>query len=112
VIRLTSINSYVFIPFYYFYLQFILEPVEVEKEGDLPVLIDPLLAAVRQERYTFVQDMYIWKYPLSYENTATLVRIHVITLQYFSLFLIFTVCFNLIVNESKSLNRPRIHSRY
>lgn len=52
--------------------QFIFEPVEVEKEGDISVLIDPLLAALRQERYIYIQDLYIWKYPMSYENTATL----------------------------------------
>ncbi|XP_045200585.2 uncharacterized protein LOC123554471 isoform X1 [Mercenaria mercenaria] len=52
--------------------QFILESVEMEKEGALPVLIEPFLAALRQERYTFIRDLYIWKYPMSYENTATL----------------------------------------
>ncbi|KAH3807947.1 hypothetical protein DPMN_136295 [Dreissena polymorpha] len=54
--------------------QFIFEPVAVEKEGDIPVLIEPFLAALRQERYTFIRDMdmYLWKYSMSYENTATL----------------------------------------
>lgn len=53
--------------------QFILESVEMEKEGAMPVLIEPLLAALRQERYTYIKDLYVWKYPMSYENTATLV---------------------------------------
>ncbi|XP_060606379.1 uncharacterized protein LOC132758701 isoform X2 [Ruditapes philippinarum] len=52
--------------------QFILESVEIDKEGALPVLIEPFLAALRQERYTFIRDLYVWKYPMSYENTATL----------------------------------------
>ena len=46
----------------------------MEKEGDIPILIESFLAAVRQERYTFIKDLYIWKYPMSYENTATLVN--------------------------------------
>ncbi|KAL3847689.1 hypothetical protein ACJMK2_018649 [Sinanodonta woodiana] len=52
--------------------RFILEAVRVEKEGDIPVLLEPLLAALRQERYTYIKDLHIWKYPMSYENTATL----------------------------------------
>lgn len=58
-----------------FYLQFILESVPVEKEGDLPVLIEPFLAAIRQERYIAIRDVHIWDYPLTYENMATLVCI-------------------------------------
>ncbi|XP_062570893.1 uncharacterized protein LOC134232913 isoform X2 [Saccostrea cucullata] len=50
---------------------FILEPVPVEKEGDLPVLLEPLIAAFRQERYVHIQDMYLWNYPMTYENMAT-----------------------------------------
>ena len=46
----------------------------MEKEGDLPVLIEPLLACLRQERYIFIKDLYIWQYPMIYENAATLVR--------------------------------------
>ena len=45
----------------------------MEKEGDLPVLIEPLLACLRQERYTYIKDLYIWQYPMNYENAATLV---------------------------------------
>ena len=59
---------------YVFFFQFILEPVPVEKEGDLPVLLEPLLACLRQERYIYVKDLYIWQYPMTYENAATLVR--------------------------------------
>ncbi|XP_048745831.1 uncharacterized protein LOC125658587 isoform X2 [Ostrea edulis] len=50
---------------------FILEPVPVEKEGDLPVLLEPLIAAFRQERYVHIQDLYVWNYPMTYENMAT-----------------------------------------
>lgn len=54
-------------------MQFILEPVPVEKEGDLPVLLEPLIAAFRQERYVHIQDLYVWNYPMTYENMATVV---------------------------------------
>lgn len=54
--------------------QFILEPVPLEKEGDLPVLLEPLIAAFRQERYIHIQDLYVWNYPMTYENMATVVR--------------------------------------
>lgn len=50
---------------------FILEPVPLEKEGDLPVLLEPLIAAFRQERYIHIQDLYVWNYPMTYENMAT-----------------------------------------
>ena len=46
----------------------------MEKEGDMPVLIEPLLACLRQERYIYIKDLYIWQYPMIYENAATLVR--------------------------------------
>ena len=54
-------------------LQFILEPVPVEKPGDMPVLLEPFLAALRQERYIYITFLHLWGYPLSYENTATIV---------------------------------------
>ena len=41
----------------------------------MPVLFDPLLISLRQERYTHVQDIHVWDYPMSYENIATLVSI-------------------------------------
>ncbi|XP_061194083.1 uncharacterized protein LOC133202305 isoform X2 [Saccostrea echinata] len=50
---------------------FILEPAPIEKEGDLPVLLEPLIAAFRQERYVHIQDLYLWNYPMTYENMAT-----------------------------------------
>ncbi|CAL1546905.1 unnamed protein product [Lymnaea stagnalis] len=50
----------------------ILESVPVEKEGDLPVLFEPLMASLRQERYKHVKDIHVWDYPLSYEDVASL----------------------------------------
>ncbi|OWF54471.1 uncharacterized protein LOC110444826 isoform X1 [Mizuhopecten yessoensis] len=52
--------------------KFIIESSVVEKEGDMPVLLEPLLAAIRQERYIHIRDLRIWNYPMSHENTATL----------------------------------------
>ena len=53
--------------------QFILESAAVEKEGDLPVLFDPLFASIRQERYIFIKDLYVWDYPVTFENMANFV---------------------------------------
>ena len=52
--------------------KFIFESVVPENEGDLPVLIEPLLAAIRQDRYVYIKDLHIWDYPMSIENAATL----------------------------------------
>ncbi|KAK3095694.1 hypothetical protein FSP39_017688 [Pinctada imbricata] len=52
--------------------RFILEPEPVEKPGDMPVLLEPLLAAFRQERYIYITFLHLWGYPMSYENAATL----------------------------------------
>ncbi|XP_048247427.1 uncharacterized protein LOC124119712 [Haliotis rufescens] len=52
--------------------RFILESVPQEQEGDLPVLLEPFLASIRQERYILIKDLHIWDYPMSYENVATL----------------------------------------
>nr|KAG5698008.1 hypothetical protein BaRGS_005826 [Batillaria attramentaria] len=49
---------------------FIFEPVPVEKEGDLPALFEPFLMSLRQERYVHIKDLYVWDYPISYENMA------------------------------------------
>ncbi|XP_059164171.1 uncharacterized protein LOC131947100 [Physella acuta] len=52
--------------------KFILETVPLVKDGDLPVLFEPLIASLRQERYKHIQDIHIWDYPMSYENIASL----------------------------------------
>jgi hypothetical protein len=57
----------------YSLFQFIIESVPVEKEGDLPVLFEPFLTTVRQIRYTFIRDLYVWNYPLSYEDICNFV---------------------------------------
>lgn len=54
--------------------QFILESVPIEKEGDLPVLFEPFIMSLRQERYKHVQDIHVWDYPMSFEDAASLVR--------------------------------------
>ena len=58
------------------FFQFIFECVLPDNEGDLPVLIEPLLAAIRQDRYVYIKDLHIWDYPMSIENAATLVCIY------------------------------------
>lgn len=63
-----TLNYYTLICF-----QFILEPVVVEKEGDLPVLFEPLIMSIRQERYIFIKDLHVWDYPVTYENMASFV---------------------------------------
>ncbi|KAK0048886.1 hypothetical protein Bpfe_021652 [Biomphalaria pfeifferi] len=55
--------------------KFILESVQVVKENDLPVLLDPFLSALRQERYKHVKDLHIWDYLMSYEDMASLALI-------------------------------------
>ncbi|XP_025115558.1 uncharacterized protein LOC112576910 isoform X2 [Pomacea canaliculata] len=50
--------------------KFIFESMMVENEGDLPVLFEPLIMTLRQERYTYIRDLYVWDYPISYENIA------------------------------------------
>lgn len=52
--------------------KFIFESQIPENEGDLPVLIEPILAAIRQDRYIFIKALHIWDYPMSIENAATL----------------------------------------
>lgn len=52
--------------------KFIFEAGIPENEGDLPVLIEPVLAAIRQDRYIYIRDLHIWEYPMSIENAATL----------------------------------------
>ncbi|KAL8600014.1 hypothetical protein ACOMHN_057783 [Nucella lapillus] len=51
--------------------KFILEPIMLEKEGDLPVLFEPLLMSIRQERYLCIKDLFVWDYPLTFENMAS-----------------------------------------
>ena len=63
-----TLNYYTLICF-----QFILESVVVEKEGDLPVLFEPLIMSIRQERYIFIKDLHVWDYPVTYENMASFV---------------------------------------
>ncbi|KAJ8310692.1 hypothetical protein KUTeg_012557 [Tegillarca granosa] len=52
--------------------KFILEAAQVEKPDDMAILLEPLLATIRQERYIHINDLHVWKYPMSYENAATL----------------------------------------
>ena len=41
------------------------------------MLIEPLLAAIRQDRYVYIKDLHIWDYPMSIENAATLVTMDI-----------------------------------
>ncbi|KAH9490272.1 hypothetical protein Btru_035320 [Bulinus truncatus] len=52
--------------------KFIIESLPLVKDGDLPVLLDPFLAALRQERYKHVRDIHIWDYLMSYEDMVSL----------------------------------------
>lgn len=54
----------------------------VENEGDLPVLFEPLIMTLRQERYTYIRDLYVWDYPISYENIANFVSDFVIPVSF------------------------------
>ncbi|ESO98833.1 hypothetical protein LOTGIDRAFT_231199 [Lottia gigantea] len=53
-------------------VKFIFEPITPERDGEVQVLLEPLLTAIRTERYVYVKDIYIWNYPMSYENVASL----------------------------------------
>ncbi|BFZ06078.1 hypothetical protein BsWGS_09117 [Bradybaena similaris] len=52
--------------------KFIFESAPVEKEGQLPVLLEPFIMSLREVRYRHIQNIHIWDYPMTYENTATL----------------------------------------
>ena len=58
-----------------FFEQFIVEAMPVEREGDVPVLFEPLITSLRQVRYTSMRDLYVWDYPLSYEDMCSFVSI-------------------------------------
>ncbi|KAK6184718.1 hypothetical protein SNE40_007130 [Patella caerulea] len=53
-------------------VKFVFDAPSTGDGGELPVLLDPLLAALRKERYIHFKDLYVWNYPMSYENVASL----------------------------------------
>lgn len=52
--------------------KFIVERIPGVDGDDIPISIEPLLAALRQERYNFLKELYIWEIPLKHENVASL----------------------------------------
>ncbi|XP_074657903.1 uncharacterized protein LOC141910910 [Tubulanus polymorphus] len=53
-------------------VKLVIEPVPVETKDDLQVKLEPLIAAVRSERYTYIKDIYVWDLFLEHSNIATL----------------------------------------
>ncbi|XP_064615594.1 uncharacterized protein LOC135479631 [Liolophura sinensis] len=52
-------------------VKFILQAPDVVVPDTPPILLDPLLATLRYERYTFIRDLHIWDYPMSYNTVAS-----------------------------------------
>ena len=50
-----------------------MEPLPVENSEDPVVSIEPLLLALRQERYVFIKNFHVWDIPLSHVHMASLV---------------------------------------
>jgi hypothetical protein len=53
--------------------QIILEPLPVENKDDPQIKLEPLMSAIRAERYTYIKDIHIWDMLMKYDNIATLV---------------------------------------
>lgn len=53
--------------------QFILQAPDVVVPDTPPILLDPLIATIRIERYTFIRDLHIWDYPMSHDTVASVV---------------------------------------
>lgn len=52
--------------------KFVLESVPVSTKDDPVVALEPMLMALRQERYTVIQNLHIWDMPLFHEDLASL----------------------------------------
>ncbi len=42
-------------------------------ETDPVIRLEPLVQALRQERYAYIEDLHIWDMPLNHEELASLV---------------------------------------
>lgn len=51
-----------------------LEALPVNGADDPTVLLEPLLTAMRKERYNYIKAVYIWDIPLTNKETTALVR--------------------------------------
>jgi len=52
--------------------KFILDPLPADNAEDPIVAVEPLINALRQERYTFIKALHIWEIPLLHAHVATI----------------------------------------
>ncbi|XP_067944278.1 ribonuclease inhibitor-like [Watersipora subatra] len=55
-----------------FLTKIVLEPAIVNSADDPRVLLEPMLTAVRKERYNYIKALYIWEVPLTNEEITSL----------------------------------------
>lgn len=67
---LCSIND---IDMYRRILQLIVEALPVNSPNDPVVLLEPMLSAMRKERYNYIKSLYIWEIPLTNQEITALV---------------------------------------
>ncbi|XP_077987813.1 uncharacterized protein LOC144442361 [Glandiceps talaboti] len=54
-------------------VKFILEPIANFEDAEMSnVKLDPLVKAIRNERYKYVKEIYVWDIPLQHSNVANL----------------------------------------
>lgn len=52
----------------------VLEVLPINSSNDPTVLLEPLLSAMRKERYNYIKALYIWDLPLTNKEMTALVR--------------------------------------
>ena len=57
----------------YFIFQLIVEAVAINAPNNPTVLLEPLLNAMRNERYNYIKALYIWDLPLTNKEITALV---------------------------------------
>jgi len=57
-----------------FLTKMIAEPVPVNSSDDPTVKLEPLLNAMRRERYNYIKGLYVWELPMTNEEITALVR--------------------------------------
>ena len=56
--------------------QFVLVPEPIKNIDDpqiMHVMLDPLVTAMRQERYAFMKDLHVWNLSLQHDQISSLV---------------------------------------
>ncbi|KAF6023183.1 hypothetical protein EB796_018516 [Bugula neritina] len=56
-----------------FLTKMIVEPVPVNSSDDPTVKLEPLLNAMRRERYNYIKGLYVWELPMTNEEITALV---------------------------------------